>query len=375
MSTRISFLKVFTVVIVALLSILVLSLNHTLRVPSIFDGKLYTQLEIKKAQKPFIIPEAAIDLPPLTDWADSSIAQQYGYIDLLLKNSNTTSFLVLRNDTLVFKRYLNGVKEGEVTQLFSVTKVFVTAMAGIALNDKHFESVEDPVTKYLKKLPEKGFNKLTLLQLMQMQSGLNYDEYGQWYKTLAFYYEPNLTNAIQHAKFVKQPGTEYKYKSIDTQILGECINAAIGKNKKITDFFYDEIWNKIGAQDSASWSLDSKIHRSPKYYGGLNMSARDLAKFGMMVAHNGKFKNKQVLPKNWFHYCDDPLHRSSEEEKYCMGWYYAHDDDSSNVYYAAGFGGQIMMINETKNVIVIRLGTDRGGVSWYAMMKKLSEII
>lgn len=375
MTSKITFLKVFTVVFVALLSVLVLSLNDTLRVPSIFDGKLYSQLEIQKSETPFVIPEKPLDLPPLSQWTEQALAEQYGYIDLLLANSNTTSFLVLRNDTLIFKRYLNGVKEGDVTQLFSVTKVFVTAMAGIALKDNYFVSTDDPVSKYLHKIHIPGFEKLTLLQLMQMQSGLNYDEYGQWYKTLAFYYEPNLTNAIRHAKFIKPPGVEYKYKSIDSQILGECINAAIGKKYKINDFFYKELWNKIGAQDSAFWSLDSKLHRSPKYYGGLNMSARDLAKFGIMIEHNGRFNRKQILPKDWFHYCDDTLNRSKEEEKYCMGWYYSQDDDSSNVYYAAGFNGQIMMINETTNVIMIRLGTDRGGVSWYNMMKKLSQIL
>ena len=128
-------------------------------------------------------------------------------------------------------------------------------------------------------------------------------------------------------------------------------------------------------QDTAYWALDSRITRNPKYYGGLNMSARDLAKFGTLILHDGKFQKKQLLPKDWFNYCDDTLHRRKEEDKYCMGWYYSIDDENSDVYYAAGFNGQIMLINETKNVIIIRLGKDRGGVDWYPIMKKLSESV
>ena len=58
-----------------------------------------------------------------------------------------------------------------------------------------------------------------------------------------------------------------------------------------------------------------------------------------------------------------------------MGWYYSVDDNESEVYYAAGFNGQIMLINETTHVIVIRLGKDRGGIDWYPIMKKLSATV
>jgi hypothetical protein len=94
-----------------------------------------------------------------------------------------------------------------------------------------------------------------------------------------------------------------------------------------------------------------------------------------MVMHDGRYRNTQFLPPDWFNYCNDTLHRSTDEDKYCMGWYYAVDDAGNDIYYAAGFNGQIMLINETKHVIIIRLGKDRGGVDWYPIMKKLSESV
>lgn len=366
--------KIFTVVLLFLLSAIVLSYNDTLRVPSIFDGKLYTSAVIRQSKKPVALPERQIALPDLALWLDSASAEKYQYPDFFLQNTSTTSFLVVRNDTVIFKRYLNGIKEGENTQLFSVTKVFVTALLGMAVQDKYITDVETPVTNYFTGLPDKQFQQLTLRHLMQMESGLNYDEYGKIFQTLQYYYEKNLTRAIYSAKFDTPPGKQFKYKSIDTQILGECIKKALGK-KKILDYFYERLWNRLGMQDTAYWALDSRIMRNPKYYGGLNMSARDLAKFGTLILHDGRYRHQQLLPANWFNYCDDTLHRCKEDDKYCMGWYYSIDDDKSDVYYAAGFNGQIMLINETKNVIVIRLGKDRGGVDWYPIMKKLSESV
>jgi CubicO group peptidase (beta-lactamase class C family) len=374
MKKKITHGKIFTVIVILLLSFIVLTYNDTLRVPSIFDGKFYTTAILKKSEKPYSLPEKQTALPELSLWLDSASAAVYQYPDFFLQNTSTTSFLVLKNDTLIFKRYLNGIKEGENTQLFSVTKVFVTALLGMAIQDKYIADVETPVTNYFTDLPDKQFQQLTLRHLTQMESGLNYDEYGKIFQTLQYYYNKNLTRSIYGAKFDSMPGKQFKYKSIDTQILGECIKKSLG-NKKILDYFYDRLWNKLGMQDTAYWALDSRITRNPKYYGGLNMSARDLAKFGTMILHDGKFMKKQLLPKNWFNYCDDTLHRCKEDDKYCMGWYYSIDDENSDVYYAAGFNGQIMLINETKNVIIIRLGKDRGGVDWYPIMKKLSESV
>lgn len=376
MQKRITILKVFTVLVVAILSVSVLYFNDSLRVPSIFDGRLYTTDFIKPSAKPYILAENPMALPEMNLWTDSATYAQFQYPDFLLKNSNTTAFLVIKNDTIIFKRYLNGVKEGENTQLFSVTKVLVTALLGTVIKDGYIKDINEPVTNYFPNLKDSTFSKLTLRHLTQMESGLNYDEYGSLYQTLAFYYAKNSSENIYNAKFVKKPGEQFMYKSIDTQILGDCIrNALKKKNKKFIDYLQDNFWDKLGMQDTAYWSLDSKITRNPKFYGGLNMSARDLAKFAVMVLHEGNFNQKQLVPKNWFNYCDDTLHRCKEEDKYCLGWYYSVDDADNDIYYGAGFNGQILMINETTNVIIIRLGTDRGGIKWYDIMKKLSQTV
>ena len=88
---------------------------------------------------------------------------------------------------------------------------------------------------------------------------------------------------------------QYKYKSIDSQILGECIK--IIEEEKVLDYFQERLWNKLRMQDTAYWALDSRISRNPKYYGGLNMSARDLSNFGIMIAHTGRYFKKQLFPK------------------------------------------------------------------------------
>jgi len=90
MVKQISTTKIVTIFIILVLSILVLYYNHTLRVPSIFDGKFYTTALIKPAPNPKYLPEKSIGLPDVTLWLDSASAVRYPYPDFFLQNTSTT---------------------------------------------------------------------------------------------------------------------------------------------------------------------------------------------------------------------------------------------------------------------------------------------
>lgn len=374
MKRDITTLKVITVVLVFALSVLVFKYNDSLRVPSIFDGQFYNTLSIPSASNQTALPKAFKPIPDLQMWVDSATYSKNLYTDIFLNNSNTTSFLIVKDGKIIFERYLNGVKEGDITQVFSVTKVFITALLGIAIKDGIIQDVQLPVSHFYPDLKDKLYDSLKLEHLCQMTSGLNYDEYGKLLQTIRFYYNQDLKAAIQSAKFDYTPGKVFKYKSIDTQILGDCISKALN-NKSFIEYLHEKIWQPLGMQDSSFFTVDSRLTRIPKYYGGLNITARDLAKFGVMIANNGSYNGKQIIPKYWFNQCDNENIRSKSEDRYCYAWYYSVDDSLSNVYYAAGFNGQTMLINETKKVVIIRLGIDKGNVYWYPILKKLSEIV
>jgi CubicO group peptidase (beta-lactamase class C family) len=367
-------LKIFTVLVVLVLSIATFKLNNSLRVPSIFDGKFYNTIKIPVSAHPKPLPQEISAIPDLQFWTDSAIYNKYLYPDIFLQHSSTTSFLVVKNGKIIFERYMNGVRKGDITQIFSVTKVFVTALLGIAIKDKIIADVDVPVSSFYPSLEKPMFDSLKLQHLCQMTSGLNYDEYGKLLQTIRFYYNQDLRAAIANARFDFKPGEVFMYKSIDTQILGDCISKALGK-KTFIEYLHEKIFEPLGMQDSAFFTVDSKLTRVPKYYGGLNITARDLAKFGVMVAGDGVYNGKRIIPRNWLNQCDNESLRSNSKDRYCMGWYYMVDDGDSDVYFAAGFNGQIMLINETTNVVIVRLGIDKGAVNWYPILKKLSEIV
>jgi CubicO group peptidase (beta-lactamase class C family) len=354
-------------------AILLVGFALVIRIPSIDDGRLLGTLPILKSlqQKPIIASTNSI--PPLEKWADKDVLKYYEDIPALIQKSNTTSFLVIKDDKIMYEAYANGIKKHDITQIFSVTKPFVTALLGIAIQEGYIKSLEQHVSEFIPEYKKKDYKNLKIRHLLQMQSGLDYDEYGKLLQTLRFYYQKNLKKIIRNPKVKDTPGTVYTYKSIDTQILGECIEYAVGKPFIV--YFYEKIWSKIGAEDKAEWSIDSKISKNLKYFGGLNISAYDLAKFGQVILHNGKTSDgEQIIPAHWLNICDDEKKRVGDGE-YCNGWWYNMDTPEQNIYFAAGFNGQIMMINESTNTIIIRLGKNKGGVLWYPLMRRLSQLV
>lgn len=366
------FLSVLLVIVAAIILLLTVFWQDYWRVPTIFDGRILGGIPLRK--KVQLVNEAPVpnNLPPLSRWVPEKVSKKYQTVVDFLDNTSTTAFVVVKNGKVIFEHYGNGVKKGDITQIFSVTKVLVTALLGIAMEEGHITTLDQPVSDFLPDYNKKRYKDLTLRHLVQMQSGLDYDEYGRIFQTLQFYYQQNVNKLLRDPAIKHKPGMVFTYKSIDTQILAECLEKAVGM--PLTDYFNDRLWNKLEPQDSTSWSYDSPWNRKPKYFGGLNASARDIARFGIAVAQDGKYNGRQIIPASWLNMCDDENCRNGENT-YCNGWWYGEDDTVSNSYFGAGFNGQTLFINESTQTVIVRLGLNKGGIYWYSIYKKLSEVL
>ena len=359
---------VFGIIAVGFLAVVVI-----IRLPSIFDRFKVGYVELPSNHKSKVLPVSINELPLQKDWlmgTDKPLKKER--IDKFFASSNTVGFLVMHKDTIVYQQYLDRCGKSEVTQIFSVTKALVVPLLGIAIKEGFIKDIHQKVVDILPDFPRNQNSlKLTLSDLVQMTSGINQDEYGDILSTLAFYFERNINKKIASIQFQYPPGEKFVYKSIDTQILSLCIEHAT--KKPLYTYFYEKIWSHIGPEDPTFFSLDSREWKNPKYYGGLNTSPRDLAKYASLVMHDGILNGDTIVPPGWLNYCDIPENRK-ENSLYCLGWWYDMDDTMQNVYYGAGFGGQIMFINESAQTAVIRLGTSKGGVNWYPILKRLSNM-
>jgi hypothetical protein len=98
----------------------------------------------------------------------------------LLTITQTTAFLIIKDDRMIYENYFNGYDRDSINTSFSVAKSFVSALVGIAIDEGLIDNINDPITKYVPELQDKDsqYSAITVKHLLSMSSGLRYVEEG-----------------------------------------------------------------------------------------------------------------------------------------------------------------------------------------------------
>jgi CubicO group peptidase (beta-lactamase class C family) len=297
--------------------------------------------------------------------------EKYEEFDQFLEDKHTLAFIVIRKDTILYERYLNEASRETSLTGFSVAKAFVSALTGIAIDEGYIESIDDPVTKYLDGFKNKGFDQVSIRNLLNMRSGIKFSEtyYNPFGHAAKFYYGRNLEKYVYKLKVNKTPGTEYYYNSANTLILAMIIEKTTGK--KFTEYFSAKIWQPLGMEYPATWSYDSDEHGMVKAFCCLNARARDFAKFGQLYLNHGEWNGKMVLSAEWVDHTMGIHNDSKDLEGYPYTFYWRVLDNGC--MFAKGILGQYIFIDPAKDLIIVRFGKKRGKVHWSALIEEISK--
>lgn len=283
-------------------------------------------------------------------------------LDHFLETHKTLAFLLIRNDTLLYERYFDGYDEKSIIPSFSVSKAFVSALVGIAIRDGYISGVNDSISKYIPELRNKGFDQVSLLHLLNMRSGIRFNEgYSTPFSDMAkYYYGTNLKKYVQRLRLESKPGEKYNYQSVNTLLLGIALENACGK--RLPDMLSENIWSQLGMSENASWSADSKKHRTTKSFCCINATPIDFAKFGSLYLHQGEWKGEQLVPADWI----TSTTRIQNDSRDSQGYPYAYQWRvlASGSYFAKGVLGQYIFVNPDKKVVIVRMGSSTDDINW-----------
>jgi hypothetical protein len=308
-------------------------------------------------------------------------------VENMLAETDTTGFLVIKDDTIVFEKYYLGNSIDTLNISWSVNKSFVSALIGIALEQKLIDSIQDPIDKYLPELKDTGYQGVSIKNILQMSSGVIFDE-----DYAAFFSDINrmgrvvaLGNSInEFAASLKsgRPAGEYHhYVSMDTQVLGMLL-------KKVTqmtpsEYLHQKIWSKLGMRSDAKWLIDDVGMELA--FGTMNVTLRDYARMGLLYLHNGIWEAEQIVPQQWVvdSTTPDAAHlqpgenpASSNRSGYGYQWWIPeHPQDD---FLARGVYGQYIYVSRKYNVVIVKTSADPNWRSNdeanYAMVAMLQNI-
>ncbi|HMR55849.1 MAG TPA: serine hydrolase [Cyclobacteriaceae bacterium] len=299
----------------------------------------------------------------------------------LVETSETTAFLVIRNDSLLYEQYASGYTRESINTSFSTAKSITGLLVGRAIGDGYITSENDPVTKYLPELKKVSYlyDSIRIAFLLDMRSGIQFRDHDlPWGDKPKAYYHPNLREWVMQLPVKDNPGEEFQYNSYNPILVGMVLEKATGMVPAA--YFEKTIWNKLGMEFPGSWSADSETSMMTKMESGINLRAIDFAKFGRLVLNQGAWNDQQIIPADWVAKSIqiDPHHNVKEfgEEIYYENFWWLYSRDKFTPYIISGWGhlGQYLYIFPKKNMIVVRMGKGLGSVeSWGKVFKVIAE--
>ena len=286
------------------------------------------------------------------------------------------SFIVIRNDSILYQKYAADYSDSTLTSIFSGAKSMVSILLGVALANGDIKSLNDKVTDYLPELKSNpAFDHITIKNLLDMKSGLEFqDAFGGVLKAFfsdeaKYYYTHDMKAELMKVRLVNKPGTVWKYKSIDPILLGWILERATGKS--VAQFFEENIWRKIGAEYNASFGLDH-IKGLANTASRFQVTAIDLAKIGRLYLNDGKYNNHQIIPEEWV---KKSIDIGAEQPASAKGWqksahhylWWVPQTGENGDYAAEGMLGQRLYIDPKTNTIIVQFAA--GGAGDYPYRK------
>ena len=296
-------------------------------------------------------------------------------LDAYLKNQNVTGLIILKDGKIALEYYGHGNTPTTLWTSRSIGKSVVSTLIGIAIKQGKIHSIDDPIIKYLPDLQGTAWQHVTLKQLLQHASGVEWNEdytdpdsdfAHMTYCEAQAQPDPCVYQLVKNVKAKYKPGEVWSYNTGGAWLVGKVLEAATGQN--IAGYLQDNLWKKAGMEREGVWH---SYQRNVTDMGGhgFNATLRDYARFALFVSQEGRLSNgEKLLPDQWL---KDLSHwtqaRNSVTPEYPKGqygyqWWNYHPTSgtplsSKNMdatFWGRGIFGQRMAINPKNNIVMVQ---------------------
>lgn len=286
----------------------------------------------------------------------------------------TDGIIVLHRGQIVYERYFGALTPHRQHIAFSVTKSFVATMAAVLIHDGVLDE-SATVATYLPELAEGGYAAATIRQVMDMTTGIDYvedytDEQSSiWSLSRAGGFRPRphgyagpetFCEYVQTLQQASAHGERFAYKTVNTDALAWVLRRVTGKT--LSDLMRDMFWLRLGVEQDAYFCVDSA---GVEFAGAaLNLTLRDMARFGEMMRLGGRFNDQQIVPTAVV----DDIRNGGDRDHFALAgyallpgwsyrsmWWITHNDHGA--FTARGIHGQAIYIDPAAEMVIARFAS------------------
>ena len=281
----------------------------------------------------------------------------------------TLSLIVVHDGQIIHERYAPGIDMFTKTRTWSTAKSIASTLIGMLVDEGKL-ALDEPLP--FDWLPGNAGSaetdprrEITLRHALNMSSGLYpVDSWGMEYATgsgFSYWAGASSVDGARNRSLMREPGTFWDYENYDTLLGVYAMKQAIGDPQAYLEFPRERLLDRIGMRNTfLSTDRFGDFIMSSQVY----TTARDLARFGLLYAQNGMWKDERLISEEWIDFVRAPAPATSETGNFYGGQFWLVPDGRTDVpkgaYSTAGNRGQFVVIVPSHDVVIVRRGLDYG---------------
>jgi CubicO group peptidase (beta-lactamase class C family) len=230
---------------------------------------------------------------------------RFSLIDYISRNP-LTGLLIVKDDQILYERYQYGRTDHDRFVSQSMVKSIIGLLIGIAVSEGAIKSVDDTTETYVPGFRGTEYGGTPIRDLLHMSSGVDFGEDRDGGRDLNRLWNDmgiafpttklgTVNSIVQFNRRIAPAGSRFYYASIEPDVLGMVLHNAV--DKSASDYLREKVWEPIGAEADAKWLLDAEGFELAHF--GFNAVLRDYARIGRLLAHDGAWERKQIVPAQW----------------------------------------------------------------------------
>jgi CubicO group peptidase (beta-lactamase class C family) len=277
------------------------------------------------------------------------------------------SMIVVKNGILVHEVYFGGYTRSSLQTMYSITKSVSSALIGIAIDQGFIQGVDEQVLSFFPEyeIVELEEQVINLEHLLTLTSGLEWDETSYPYSDprnseYQMVASDDWIRYVLERPMKDEPGTRFVYNTGSVHLISGIIRNTSGM---FTNVFAEKYLFQHLSISEYEWNTDPQGH--PCTGGtnqGLRLKARDVAKFGYLFMHEGKWKDKQLVPETWIQESTQKHVDLDNGRGLGYLWWtgaFIFGGRRIDHFYATGYGGQSLHIVPELDLMIVLLCWDQ----------------
>ena len=283
---------------------------------------------------------------------------------------NTHALIVLHRGQIALEQYWGGVDRGTLYSGRGMTKSLIGILYGFAVGDRVL-NLDEPAANFLTEWNRDERSEITIRHLLENTSGLENPPFtaSPFNKQTRLAWGPDIASTALGFEFEQPPGQVFNVSSANSVLLAVVLQRAT--QKPVHKYFNERLWTPLGAEHGSFYverpggraHIDCCFRATPG----------DWVRLGYMLAHDGAYKGRQILPVGWVaemtapgrHYAQYGLHIWSGAgapgirevyEGTGIGHYQSEPFLTDDIFFLEGGSNRVMWISPSFDLVILRLG-------------------